>query len=330
MPGPAFVAPIFQSLWRDAIVYPLWEGGGEIITVYPNLAQNLGTGTFPVWTGPSYLSFTVATPHFIDFPISLLVGNSGSGSGRQPHTLGAVFRTTGTTPQTIYAEGDSADNQESCMIQVRGEKAEPTLRHFYRSGATALKDYENNSDGSGNDYADGEWHAVASALFDVEGSTPPFGFMYADGVDVYNNGSNDPPTGTIASNTVSIGRFHRHTADEEEFDGDIALVVTWKRALTQAEARLFSTDPFGMLRPVLRITDRYLPPQTFFEFNPVTDNTQRIFFWPHRGLHTLFPYPTGSGFDDEGKRQMLGLYPHLAQAAAGPRPGSLLTLGVGR
>ncbi len=63
---------------------------------------------------------------------------------------------------------------------------------------------------------------------------------------------------------------------------------------------------------------------------PVTDNTQRIFFWPHRGLYTLFPYPTGSGFDDEGKRQMLGLYPHLAIPAAGPIPGSLLTLGVGR
>jgi hypothetical protein len=37
-------------------------------------------------------------------------------------------------------------------------------------------------------------------------------------------------------------------------------VTTWGRSLSIGEIKLLSADPFGLLRPVTRITDRYLPP----------------------------------------------------------------------
>jgi hypothetical protein len=54
-------------------------------------------------------------------------------------------------------------------------------------------------------------------------------------------------------------------------DGDIALVVTWKRSLTPVEARLWSLDPFGMLRPVLRVAGRtWTPAKVFIAEGAVT------------------------------------------------------------
>ena len=267
-PGPAFCDPRFSDLWRDAIVYPLWEGTGTTVITLPNHIANTG-GNFPSWTGRNYLSFNSATPDYITFDIEELgIGRDLTDpvpSIRADHSIGAVFRTTTSAAATIYGEGDTADNDEFTSLQVRGDQS-GLIRFFYRTGdqSGVIIRFRSND---GQDYADGEWHGVACASGDVRGGsggTCPAGTLgYGDGRVLGGHDCSNLPSASAGSNsdTCHIGRILRAGAGTEPFDGDISLVVTWRRSLSRHEARLFSLDPFGMLRPVLRVAGRpWTPP----------------------------------------------------------------------
>jgi hypothetical protein len=271
--GPGFCDPRFASLWNGAIVYPLWEGAGDVITAYPNLQQNTGSGTFPAWT-PYGLNFTAASSEYVDLPASLIISRDGTqgetASPRLPHAVGGVFRTTTSVAVTIYGEGDADLQPDALILQVRGDIS-GTIRYWFRTGDQSGDQIGLRSTNLGIDFADGEWHAAVGTIalpYGGSGSTPPAGtFAFVDGMEMTTSECNNLPYNGTGSKTdgAAIG-IHPSTTLSEPMDEDISFVVTWKRALTRAEARLFSLDPFGMLRPVLRIEGRpWTPPIFTFE-----------------------------------------------------------------
>ena len=109
------IAPEFQRLWRDAIVYPLWRGGGTVITAYPSKRDNTGAGTFPSWSG-RHLNFTGASSEFIDLSSALVVS-----PGTAMSVL-SVFRSSSQTAQTMYGEGNSGTVNMIFNHQLRGDQ----------------------------------------------------------------------------------------------------------------------------------------------------------------------------------------------------------------
>jgi hypothetical protein len=78
----------------------------------------------------------------------------------------------------------------------------------------------------------------------------------------------------VEEGTVSVNNNFTAAADEwvygnrlgtEWWTGDMMAVYIHERGLTLAEHKLLATDPYGIVRPVLRITDRFTPPISTFE-----------------------------------------------------------------
>ena len=237
---PALIAPRFRSLWRDAIVYPLRRGGGTVITAYPSKRNNLGTGTFPSWSG-RHLNFTAASSEFIALDSALVVSPGTAMS------LLSVFRSASETAQTMYSEGNSGTNNMIFDHQLRGDQAENYVRSFLRGNASSSNVADHSTNTSGVNYADGEWHAAATTYRDTTVAGGDFAGRI-DGLDsfVTDSSSGLAPTARTV-NQLSLGSLNR-VSNAEFFDGDIALIVAWTRALTDAELWLASVDPFGMIR----------------------------------------------------------------------------------
>ncbi len=93
----------------------------------------------------------------------------------------------------------------------------------------------------------GQWY-VAALTYD--GSTAR---LYVDGVDV----ANAAQTGTVTPSDPEtfIGGYDSGATIWDGFNGAIVFVHWWDRALTNAEIRSLSSDPFQLLRPALLETE---------------------------------------------------------------------------
>lgn len=247
-PMQQLVVPWAQHLWRGAQVVPIWEYAGDTIYSYPTNLTNTGAGTFPTWSGGN-LNFTASNSEHIRFPSDMGI------SQLTAFSLLTVFRTTSETAQTFWCEGNSGTDNAILDTQVRGDQAENYVRIFLRGNASSTFNIDWNSNGSGYNYADGEWHAFACTIKDSTVASGGFrGFV--DGLNtVTNDVSNATPPGARTMDQWTLGALSR-ISYSEYMDGDIALQVLWTRALSDRELQQVSTDPFAMLRPIYRIAGR--------------------------------------------------------------------------
>jgi hypothetical protein len=237
---------------------------------------------------------------------------------------------------TIYGEGDASFQPEATVLQLRGDQATKYIRFWRRTGDKSPESIGLNSSNNGIDYNDGEWHAAVGTIADQYGGSgsvsPPGTYAYVDGrpMTVEESGGLPYSGGGSVADGVAIG-VHPSTTLSEPMDGDIALVVTWRRGLSQHECRLFSIDPFAMLRPVLRIPTAVQPPINTFEdiTCPTGVNLRRASYpWFHPMI--LPPCPDGSLANELDRKQLAALYPFVTPVAGGPSLGSLALLGCGR
>lgn len=252
--SPAFIDPRYSSLWRGVqSVFPLWEGGG--VTVYNAATGRTGThANFPTWA-PFGLDFDSASNERVEIDVADAVGDSES------HAVVIVFRSTTSTQGVLYQEGHTSQQNQVLSVSVHGDEATPFITYVLRGDSSSAfrRSYYT---GTNVDYADGEWHCVVMSIQNQQlgGATPNF-FGYVDGVDMFVDWVTFPtsstPPGARTFTKAIIGRGVYW--DDNPYDGDIAFFASWRRAITRPEARLLSADPFGMLRPVVRVTDRYLP-----------------------------------------------------------------------
>ncbi|MHC4091944.1 MAG: LamG-like jellyroll fold domain-containing protein [Planctomycetota bacterium] len=262
---PALIAPQHQMAWLAGgeqgaggleSVWPLWERGGTTIYPAPSMGHASIGGTFPTWTNFG-LNFDQASSEYVSLDPFDRIATVNS------HSIMVVFRTSATAQATLYSEMDFAgDHNSVCMLQVHGDQTPAYVRYFLRgtSSSTLRRQITTNTT-SGEDYADGEWHVVIVSMHrqNLGGTTPNF-VGYIDGRNVFDtfDCTATPPTARVVD-SMAIGALAWDPI-AEFYDGDIALVTTWGRSLSIGEIKLLSADPFGLLRPVTRITDRYLPP----------------------------------------------------------------------
>ncbi|KKL27492.1 hypothetical protein LCGC14_2384600, partial [marine sediment metagenome] len=144
----------------------------------------------------------------------------------------------------IYGEGDSASNNSALVYAIRGDQAENYINYLNRdSGGTNNAQF--NSNGSGNDYADGNWHLGVAALRSKSATDMTH---WVDGEDVTITDASTGAPGASTIDRVRIGTVPRGTPIEY-YDEDLGYIATFNRALTQAEAQQLTADPWGWLTP---------------------------------------------------------------------------------
>lgn len=252
---PGRVDPKWAWFWNSLITaWPMWSGGGTtlygIVGGGADVDATSTGGTFPTWAEGQVgeiLTFAQASTQDIILPVGLSIANL------QAHSIVAFWRTGGTTAMSIYGEGDSASNNSILVYAIRGDQAENYINYFNRdNGGSANVQF--NSNGSGNDYADGNWHLGVAALRSKSATDMTH---WVDGVDVTQTDASNGTPGASTIDQVEIGTLRRIAA-AEYYDEDLAFVATLNRALVEAEAVQLTSDPWGWLTPVFGVGRREL------------------------------------------------------------------------
>ena len=228
-------APVSQGLvateWRGlqrglVITAPFWEGGGA---PYDYQGRRFSTVTGPTWgAGPYGLKMTFAgSNHRVEWAD---VGDLADLTG-DLSILVVWKRDTGTNWRTLAGRraGGTGDASFLCNFnQSNGVQ--------WGHGAGGAFDLIITA--SGDVPAVGQWTAMVCTR--VKGGVNR---IFLDGVE--------KASGTLTKTPIDIAlpvQLGVFNTTSEDFAGDMALFMLWKRALSPGEAIAISRDPFGPIR----------------------------------------------------------------------------------
>ena len=221
------VAPEWRSFWRDLVIAaPMWEGGGD---PYDYAGRRFGSRTAVTWGVGPYgpkLTFGGGSNNRVEWARDgdladltgdlsiLLIWKRNSGSGWR-----SLVNTRTTTPNASFL---CNANEANGVQWGYGDGS------AFRLIITA----------SGDVPAVGEW--VRMVCTRVKGGVNK---IFLNGVEKASGTLTQTPNSPNIP--IQLGVYN---TSFEDFAGDMAMPLLWKRNLSPAEAIKISADPFGPMR----------------------------------------------------------------------------------
>lgn len=235
------VAPEFQWFWRssNSIGIPLWEGGGETLSVYGGRHLPV-SGTFEAtWGGASDYGRYLAVNDLVKF------GSVGQIQDPLPHSWLAIVRRTSTNRFYVTSNNESysADKRyRGTTIIVGGDPSAVELNVGDNSGGTASDRRSGNS--PAGFLADDVWAIISGTIRGLTDMS-----IYINGAET--SVSYSGTGGNLAYSSVK--RFNIGDNAAAGRDGDVALVLYAPEAWTSNQHLQLHADPFGPFRMDLSI-----------------------------------------------------------------------------
>lgn len=197
-----------------AIIFPMWECGGNVIYDYSKYGTN-GTASGDVsWYG-NYI-------------------NIGADVDRITSSFLNVSASTGTIILGFIPDWNDGDARNHVLFDTYGGNNKRIV--FYESGASNLNLYTNTISRGSTTYS---W--VANTKYNIA-ITWPTNILYINGSQHYNY--SDGNLGNSAS-TLYIG--DAYTASDFGSDGKFMYLYIFNEALTSSQIALFDDRPYGIL-----------------------------------------------------------------------------------
>ncbi len=242
----AMVAPQYQPLWRGLVGHwIMWEGSGLIARDISGRGSHLTFTSGPVWSASQLgtaITFDGTNDH-------LLVADSPHLKNFAALTIAAWINPSasgGSSASRIAHKSRTATADDYALNYISTDKLQ--LRINTDGGQTLLNGLTTITPNTGWYHALGTWDGSEMSVFlnGVSDATPV------------------ARTGTLTDNNqpFAIGA-HEGTQTNRAFNGKIVDVRIWDRVLTPAEIRSLYQDPFGSVRPVLRVAGRAPTPPIF-------------------------------------------------------------------
>lgn len=190
----------------------------------------------PTWTrgpfgGPA-MNFVLASTQYITLPTPLVFNNNSAG------TVSVWFKTIATVDGggILYGEANTSSANPLAWIQSNSLTA-GNVRFVVRDSALVQSDVET----TGKAYNDGRWHHAVGVSTGAGGTLT----LYMDGGPGLS--ASNTTSATMPLLTSTIGAAVRPTITLP-YDGQIAIIKTWPRALSAAEVISDYQKPFEFIQ----------------------------------------------------------------------------------